>query len=30
MSNWELIDTQSSASGFTLQLHFTPEDDAPE
>lgn len=30
MSNWELIDTQSSASGFTLELHFTPEDDAPE
>ena len=26
---WELIDTQNR-DGFTLELHFTPEDDAPE
>jgi hypothetical protein len=29
MSIWELIDTQER-DGFTLELHFTPEDDAPE
>ena len=29
MSLWELIDTQER-DGFTLQLHFAPEDDAPE
>lgn len=29
MSIWELIDTQER-DGFTLELHFAPEDDAPE
>jgi hypothetical protein len=29
MTHWELIHTQER-DGFTLELHFAPEDDAPE
>jgi len=29
MTIWELIDIRER-DGFTLELHFTPEDDAPE